>query len=149
MFRLTKLKAGDVSMQIDFHHGVIYVLSRFAGFSPQESNVIAYSSQYVDDAINSGLIKFDNGSMYYHIRSAHGTYDPENTNDEANLHSWLPFHFLPGNEVNDMDKSYGEIARLICRPNSEIAQDMLAKCIMNNIYIPHLKWGPRQSGSVA
>ena len=52
-------------MQIDFHHGVTYLLSRIAGFTAEEANIIAYSSAYVDDATNSGLIKFDNGAMYY------------------------------------------------------------------------------------
>ncbi len=40
-------------MQIDFHHTVTYVIARLAGFSQTEAGVIAYSAQYVDDAVNS------------------------------------------------------------------------------------------------
>ena len=45
-------------MQIDFHHGVIYLLSRIAGFNAEQSSKIAYASQYVDDATNSGTVSY-------------------------------------------------------------------------------------------
>ena len=36
-------------MQKDFHYYVTYALAKTAGFSPEESEIIAYSSQLVDD----------------------------------------------------------------------------------------------------
>ena len=36
-------------MEKDFHFYVTYALAETAGFSPEESHIIAYSSQYVDD----------------------------------------------------------------------------------------------------
>lgn len=65
-------------MQIDFHHGVTYVLARFAGFAPPEARVIAYASQYVDDAVTTGAVRFDNGAMYARISSAHKMLDYRN-----------------------------------------------------------------------
>ena len=52
-------------------HGTTYVLSRWAGFSPEEARVIAYASQYVDDAVYSGRILFNNGAKYFRRASAH------------------------------------------------------------------------------
>lgn len=36
-------------MDIDFHFGTIYVLSRWAGIDSNSSKIIANSSQFVDD----------------------------------------------------------------------------------------------------
>ena len=40
-------------MHIDFYHTVTYVLARLADFSQQEAEIVAYCSQYVDDATGS------------------------------------------------------------------------------------------------
>lgn len=118
-------------MQIDFHFGVTYVLARLAGFGQKDAYTVAHSSQYVDDATNAGLIKFTDGSMYYHISSANKTVDKDNYNQYADHLAWLPFHFLPGNgglpagEGNDLSF----VDRALCKPNSFIAQDMVAESI--------------------
>ena len=36
-------------MDIDYHYGTMYVLSRWAEFGPSNSNIIATSAQFVDD----------------------------------------------------------------------------------------------------
>jgi hypothetical protein len=117
-------------MQRDFHHGVIYVLSRVAGFSPEDATIIAYSSQYVDDATNGSFIKFTNHPMYYRIKSAHAMKDFCNLDDLANQNSWMPFHFLPGNLQAD-DTELGFVSRLICRENSSVAQDMVREAFLH------------------
>ncbi|HSQ41403.1 MAG TPA: DUF6765 family protein [Fibrobacteraceae bacterium] len=115
-------------MQIDFHHAVTYVVSRLAGFTSEEASVIATAAQYVDDATHSGVIHFDNRAMYHRISSAHKTYDPDNLNNDDNTLVWLPFHFLPGNggETKGKDPNGSFIEKLICRPDSPIARDMLS-----------------------
>ena len=50
-------------MQIDFHHAATYVIARLAGFSHTKAGKIAYAAQYVDDADNTGVVRFDNGAM--------------------------------------------------------------------------------------
>jgi hypothetical protein len=118
-------------MQIDFHHGVTYVVARLAGFNHEDASIIAYCAQYVDDAINGGIIKFNNGAMFTRISSAHKMLDYRNFKELANYHVWIPFHFLPGNG----GKKPGEnpegkfIEKLICRPNSDVAQQMVRECI--------------------
>lgn len=115
-------------MQIDGHHAGTYVTARAAGFSHEEAEIVAYSAQYVDDATNGGAIYFhDSEYMYSRIASAHRMLDYNNLVELANHLVWLPFHFLPGNDglPAGEDPSGGEAAKLICRPDSQVARDML------------------------
>ncbi|MBW4518217.1 MAG: hypothetical protein KME16_00595 [Scytolyngbya sp. HA4215-MV1] len=118
-------------MQIDFHHGVTYVVARLAGFDHKAANTIAYAAQYVDDATNGGLIRFNNGALFSRISSAHKMLDYRNFNELANHRVWIPFHFLPGNGglPADQDPQGEFIEKLICRPNSCVAQDVVRECI--------------------
>lgn len=126
-------------MQIDFHHGVTYVVARLAGFSPNEAEIIAYSAQYVDDATASGEIHFTNQMMYGRISSAHQLLDTRNIWPASNHSVWLPFHFLPSNdgqhkqtiqETALLHESHDDfIRRAICRPDSCVAQEMIAAVI--------------------
>lgn len=126
-------------MNKDFHHGVIYVLSRLAGFNPEQSSIIAYSSQYVDDACNRGVISFSNNihAKYYHISSSQDINVVEGIrtyfqDDVYNEHVWVPFHFLPGNAgrtVDEGDEDLSFVDKLICKPNSPVAKDMVDECI--------------------
>jgi hypothetical protein len=119
-------------MQIDGHHTLTYVLSRMAGFEHEEANIIAHSAQYVDDATNAGNVEFTNGAMFSRISSAHGTYDMRHHLDaqENNL-VWVPFHFLPGNggETVGNNPAGSFINKLVCKPYSPVAIDMLNVCI--------------------
>ena len=118
-------------MQIDFHHAITYILARFSGFKHEEADIIAYSAQYVDDATNAGVIEFDNQAMYARIASAHKMLDYNNFDELANHFAWIPFHFLPGNGGHDVHDGHdlSFIEKLICRPNSHIARDMVRECI--------------------
>jgi len=131
-------------MQIDFHHAVTYVLARLADFSGQEAEVIAYSAQYVDDATESGVIEFDNGALFFHDGSAHKMLDYRDFRELGTRNVWLPFHFLPGNSGLDAGKGPGGkfINKLICRPNSPVAKDMVKACIGNR----HKRYGLHQLG---
>lgn len=121
-------------MQIDFHHGATYVIARYAGFDHPQAEIIAYCSQYVDDATNSGTLTFDVGAMYHHISSSHNTFDYSNFDELSNHQVWIPFHFLPGNGQNPAGENPdgGFIEKLICLPDSPIAQEMVRECIVNN-----------------
>jgi hypothetical protein len=118
-------------MQIDFHHGVTYVIARLAGFDHRQADVVAYCSQYVDDAVNSGTIRFDNGAMYTRISSAHKALDYRNFSDLENHNVWIPFHFLPGNgglpAGDNPDGTF--IRKIVCRPGNPVARQMLQACI--------------------
>ena len=115
-------------MQIDFHLGATYVLARLSGFSPFEANTIASASQYVDDAIHSGTVFFNNRSAYSFTASAHRMLDYRNWEQLSNHHVWIPFHFIPGNHVQESTVD-PLVQKLICRPNSPIAQEIVQSCI--------------------
>jgi len=126
-------------MQIDFHHGATYVIGRLAGFSDRDARVVAYCAQYVDDATNSGTIRFRNGAMFERISSAHKMLDYRNFKDLSNHRVWIPFHFLPGNASlpagENPEGSF--IHELICRPDSHVARDMVNDCILNRECEPY------------
>ncbi|WP_394493557.1 DUF6765 family protein [Shewanella sp. ENK2] len=121
-------------MQIDGHHTLTYIAARFAGFNDNEAQVIAYSAQYVDDATNSGVIKFTNGAMYSRISSAHKMLDYRNSEELANHQVWAPFHFLPGNAglPAGQNPTGSFINKLICQPDSYVARDMLRLAVADH-----------------
>ena len=118
-------------MQIDFHHAVTYVVARLAGYDPASAEIVAHSAQYVDDAVNAGTISFRTGQMYSRISSAHKMLDYRNFKDLGNHQVWLPFHFLPGNELlpaGDNPQAAFE-SKIVCRPDSLVARDMVDACL--------------------
>ncbi len=120
-------------MQIDFHHATTYVIARDAGFAHKEADIIAYAAQYVDDATSTGTVQFDNQAVYNRISSAHKMLDPRNTQQLANHQVWLAFHFLPGNGGKAAGKNPGGsfINKIVCTPNSPVAQEMVRGVILD------------------
>lgn len=121
-------------MQKDGHHALTYTVARMAGFKHEEAEVIAYAAQYVDNATNSGVIRFTNSATFARSSSAHSMsiYDMKYYKDahENNL-VWVPFHFLPGNGAKQAGE-FGEgsfINKLVCTPYSYTAIEMIDKCI--------------------
>lgn len=118
-------------MQIDFHYAVVYVLARISGYTKDEANVVAGASQYVDDAVWERPIFFKSGEIYKPMASAHKMLDYRNFKELANRLSWVSYHFLPGNcnEKADslLQRPFEE--RLICTPNSPLAQDMVEEVL--------------------
>lgn len=119
-------------MQIDFHHTTTYVVARDAGFAHGDACLIAYAAQYVDDATCSGAVYFDNGAAYNRISSAHKMVDIRNAEELANHYVWLPFHFLPGNGglAADQNPQGSFIDKIVCTPDSPVAQEMVRDAIL-------------------
>jgi hypothetical protein len=84
-----------------FHYYSVYYLATEAGFSSADARTIAYSSQFLDDALVSYSVKTERGS--YQTLSTHhfGFWDRA---QEANV--WIPFHFIPG------DRDYAGAPRI-------------------------------------
>ncbi|RTL49354.1 MAG: hypothetical protein EKK46_14510 [Rhodocyclaceae bacterium] len=117
-------------MQIDFHHAVTYAIARLSGFDHPDADVVAYASQYVDDSTTSGFLRFNNGMRFSRQATAHPMLNAKNLDNDENSLSWLPFHFLPGNEgavAGTVIEDYSR--KLICRPDSPIARAMMADVI--------------------
>jgi hypothetical protein len=118
-------------MQIDFHHAVTYVVARLAGFEQDKARIVAHAAQYVDDATNDDLIKFDNEALFKRICSSHKMYSPANMINLDSHRTWLPFHFLPGNagRAAGTFKRGKFINKIVCRPDSHVARDMVRQTI--------------------
>lgn len=125
-------------MQIDFHHATTYAIARIAGFEPQDAEIVAHAAQYVDDSTTSGFLRFENGMRFRRDATAHPMLDPQNLDNDDNAVSWLPFHFLPGNNLLGVNVPSNELyfSKLVCRPDSSVAKEMMAAAIRVK-YKPH------------
>lgn len=112
-------------MHIDFHYYGTYAVARAAGLKPEVCQTIATAAQFVDDNADDHDIIFEDGARIRSFPTTHHLLSIENTElfirDQRRV--WVPFHFLPGGVGDTM----GE--RLICREDSEIAQEMIGHCL--------------------
>ena len=76
-------------MDIDFHFGTTYVLSRWSGFDSRRAKAIAASSQLVDENT------LQMAEPYQGRPTGHAAWENV-TNADHNNDVWIPFHFLPG-----------------------------------------------------
>lgn len=104
---------GVVHVQIDLHHTAIYVLCRIAGMKSEFSEIVAHSSQYVDDAVYEDAIKFKNGGFFKQTQTAHKLLSPRDFNVNETLDIWMPFHFVPRADKGDLDV-------MVTAPNSKV-----------------------------
>lgn len=122
-------------MQKDMHFYGVYSLARAAGVKQQSASVIAYASQYVDDAMEDREIILKNSAILPTMTS-HKPLDYQNTLPGDQWNVWVPFHFLPGNDASA--KTFAE--RMICCKDSSPAQQMMQWAIemKGKPYAPHL-----------
>lgn len=96
-------------MQKDFHYDIIFALAKEAGYKPDDANIIAYASQYVDDNTDREYIVSDPHGEFFvsfpdHLGSSGDLYFPI-ISQAADItafkigtqrYVFAPFHFLPG-----------------------------------------------------
>ena len=74
-----------------FHYYTVYYLADQAGFSPDDSTILAYSSQYLDNALVTYAVETD-GTTHETLPTHHfGFWDRS-----REWTVWIPFHFFPG-----------------------------------------------------
>lgn len=126
-------------MQKDFHYCIIKILAEKAGFESDEAQIIAYASQYVDDAVEHQKIRIKNlpneiSSTY--PRVDHEEFDPICTahkgiqyiiggiSKEAQRKVYISFHFIPSEEY------VGKGAYSFCAiPNGRLAGNLVGAAI--------------------
>ncbi|MFH1050400.1 MAG: DUF6765 family protein [bacterium] len=99
-------------MKKDFHYCAIRVIAEKAGFSPEEAQIIAFASQYVDDAVEYEKIKVKNlpPDIKYERRKGE-IFDPTCTahkgfqyivamEKDSQLKIYIPFHFIPAQKYD-------------------------------------------------
>ncbi len=123
-------------MQKDFHYCLIKVLSQKSGFSADDAQVIAYASQYTDDAVEHQPIRIKNlpdihlkrrikGEHFDPICTAHrGIQYLTGLLKDVQKKVYIPFHFLPANQYEgEGDYEY------CCVPNGNLPQFLLREAI--------------------
>lgn len=84
-------------MNIEFHYYLTKYLALEAGFDNIEAEIIAYSSQYVDDNSTQYKIKLPDGSEYEnYITQTKNITRPR----KQLMRIYLLFHFMPGNPTS-------------------------------------------------
>ncbi len=118
-------------MQKDFHYGIIKVLAIYSGFDPYQGELIAYASQYVDDATIHRPIRVDKqvnidtprnrGNKFDPVCTAHkGLQFVEDFKRRVQEQIYLSFHFLPPHPYKGQEEF-----DYVVRPNSELAQMLI------------------------
>jgi hypothetical protein len=99
-------------LQKDFHYCTIRILAEKAGYSPEDAQIIAYASQYVDDASDHEKMNVDGHLDILSHRFTENTFDPVCTShkglqfikgfkEDVQHKIYLSFHFLPDLENSD------------------------------------------------
>jgi hypothetical protein len=123
-------------MEKDFHYYLIYSIARITGF--QDADIIAYSSQFVDDnnegqfSIEGKKVPFPNkiranGGYYYPIMTQ--SLSPKSLDMMIQKYVYVPFHFLPGNSTTRIN---GETNALSTKPNSKNARILLENALKSD-----------------
>ena len=119
-------------MDLDYHYGTIYVLARWAKFGSANSQIIATSSQLVDDNVDDNSFS-DAREKEMIAKGIPVRYSCQNIwgslTGTGNCEAWVPFHFLPGLEGDTTDE------QLVCRKHSVLAQklrDRLLETTLDN-----------------
>ncbi len=71
-------------MQLDMHFYGVYALARAAGIKPKTARLIAYASQFVDDAIEDEAVILKEGKAVLPTMTSHKPLDYKNPLPETN-----------------------------------------------------------------
>ncbi len=115
-------------MQKDFHYYAIKVLAETAGFSPEEAQILAYSSQYVDEVTDCTLTVRHIREQYpdflrdvetnTYLCTAYKSTNPNTCCEiEMQKNVLLPFHLLP--EVIEQGINY------ITKPDAKLGRELV------------------------
>ena len=123
-------------MQKDMHFYAIYALARAAGIKDSVANTVAYASQFVDDAVDQGVVFVSNRDAVLPTMTSHKPIDYQNAIPNDQWQVWVPFHFLPGNQ-GERDDFY---ARMTCGKGGNPAARVLDNAVdgANAEFWPHL-----------
>ncbi len=120
-------------MNIEFHYYMTYLITVRAGFKPAEAEIIAYSSQYIDDNDLIYNISQNNNFNYRNYISQTKNI----TRPKKNLFRIYPvFHFIPGDPLADSARRRdGKLHLLNTTPDSKNARKVLKLGLeSNNLY---------------
>lgn len=112
-------------MNRDAHYYAVLALCRACGFTKDSAHIVAYASQYVDDA-KVNLIFIDGPSLdiehdtvnnrpaFFNMATCHSYFRIKTFNYEAMVNNTCAFHFVPGCKGENFTK------RLRCQEESPV-----------------------------
>ena len=132
-------------MQIDFHYCAIRVITEKAGFSAEDAQIIAYASQYIDDAIDHEKMNVEGHLAILSRRFSDKTFNPVCTahkglqflkglQSDVQNKIYIPFHFLPELETSSDYKVVQNCTlakKLIIQALTELSKSTGEQRIMN------------------
>jgi hypothetical protein len=107
-------------MKIDFHYYTIFALLKFLGMTDTNAQIVAYSSQQVDDARYGHTLYFESGGRAVQTMAQHDFLSLKADNKDIMFDVYVPFHYLPALEGDTFEE------KLICKPNSKTVQALYA-----------------------
>lgn len=114
-------------MQEDFHYYATYCAAYLAGYSHEDSQLVAYAAQYVDCCTKTLLKKIKGPVLAATTQSQMELMDT--ITDIIGLQNitriWSSFHFLPYDlyaHIPKRPKVYMDKYRLICKPNGMLVK---------------------------
>ncbi|MHB8125256.1 MAG: DUF6765 family protein [Desulfitobacteriaceae bacterium] len=124
-------------MNRDAHYYAILAFCRACGFKKNSAHVIAYASQFVDDAkINliffektNATIEHDivnNQPAFFNMATCHSYFRIKTFNYEAMVNNTITFHFVPGCKGENFTK------RLRCMEESPVILDILKDVLIED-----------------
>ena len=112
-------------MNVEFHYYTVYYLAQQAGFSDEDAEVLAYSSQYLDNALVSYEVEHPGGVYETLVTHHFGFWDRGQEWDV-----WIPFHFFPaGRDADRPSRRDAAENPLDVQPNSPRAKAMLVEAL--------------------
>ena len=140
-------------MHKDMHYAGTYALAKLAGLSDDIALKIGASAQFVDDSADDTAIMDEKTGELFASEVTTRYADPKKyigqraflLNHIDQLAIWVPFHFLPGGKGDTLTQ------KLVCRPDSEIAQAMIASHLEKTMSLKKDggEWGPYLIGVAA
>ncbi len=120
-------------MDIEFHYYMVNIIAQRAGFSDDESYIIAYSSQYVDN--NTMRFEINKGESDEFKNYISQTIDITKPKEKL-MRIYPCFHFIPGDyDCESAQRKDGKLHVLNTTPNSSNANKMFdAALSTKNLY---------------
>lgn len=114
-------------MNLFFHYYTVWFLASKAGYPPQDCEILAYSSQYVDNNIIALTLKTPRGLFRTTPTQQFGFWD-----EDAPAQVYIPFHFFPGvAEEASAKRRDRRVNPLAVTPNSPLAQELVERALMS------------------
>jgi hypothetical protein len=120
-------------MDFEFHYYITGMIAYAAGFNKQESEIIAYSSQFVDDNTIVYTVQNKKTDEAYsnYISQTMNIFRPRKTL----MRIYPVFHFIPGHPiVESARRRDGKMHVLNTTPGSAMAQGLMYRAFESSLY---------------